>query len=87
MLRVTHHMEVPGPTKSMGDIPVGTLFYASIGSYGKSLYLKIFNGIVDLVNPCRTWCDRPILNEPVILDYHEVNGELIVQDDGVSNET
>ena len=55
----------------------GSVFQGSIGTH-KSTFLRIYRGIVDLVNPQKVWTDRDEL--PDISDYQAVHAELIISE-------
>lgn len=63
-------------TKSMpvDKIKAGQIFSGNPPGYDHSVYLKTFDGVVDLVNPVKTWHDGP----SAILNYARLSGELKV---------
>lgn len=65
-----------GGTK-LEDIPVATVFFGSILDT-PSVFLRIFDGLVDLRNPQRTW--SLVSGNPMITNYRPaVTARLVVE--------
>lgn len=62
--------------KKVTDIPVGAVFSGTI--VGNSIYLRDYEGIVDLQYPRNTWPKQTPV--PIVSNYRELNAELIVSE-------
>ena len=79
---ITYEKKVEDRTVHASDIEEGTVFSGVIAQ--PSLYLKVHNGVIDLVNPRRTRC--PIKNGLGVSSYQELDAELIVSPKEVDKE-
>lgn len=55
-------------------IPVGVTFSGSIGEVSSVLFLKVYDGIVDLEKPQNTWQG----SSPMIRNYREVRAKVVI---------
>ena len=77
MLKILHQGITSKLDVDLSLVPVGTLFYANMAYRKRSLYLRIYDGIIDLENPHSTWTQRKT-DFPIITDYVEVDGVLTI---------
>ena len=60
-----------------GDMPVGAVMYGTIHGYGKSLWLRTYDGLVRLDDPQSTWsCDAPDTGPRITGHYVNIVVEL-----------
>lgn len=70
------HLKEPGTTVLIRDIPIGTVFTASL--LGGSTFLRTYNAVVDLVSPNNVWM-LDAAGGLEVHDYREVEVELVVK--------
>lgn len=56
----------------VGDISMGTVFSGSIGDHS-SIFLRTYDGAVDLKEPSKTWIDGAC-----IVGFRKLNAELVI---------
>jgi len=76
-MNIRYINEQAGNPKSGGDIAEDTAFNGILDNI-PSTYLRVYSGIVDLVNPRRVWTDRLQETFPTIYDYQELKVELVI---------
>ena len=81
-MKITLTDKPKGPTKTMDDIPVGTVFSGYVGTTHwkddeRLVFLKIYNKIVDLSDPSNVWV---ALEGTRIYDYKEYDAELTLKE-------
>ena len=63
-------------SSEVSSLPIGTTFLGRIGlGDNRTLGIKTYAGIVDLIDPQKTWVGSPIIDE-----YQEVDVEVTIRE-------
>lgn len=78
-MKITDERKDSGVVLNIGKIPMGTVFSGNLVGYEDTIFLRIYDGIVSLEDPDKTWTwDFSLAIN--IDNYRPLNAELVIKD-------